>query len=237
MLIDRIHTLTQDRKNFLYLTIGASLSICLTLLAGRMVFTGSLTYIFLAWNLFLALVPFVISNWITGNEGRKMWILLSAIAAWLVFLPNSPYLITDFVHLRPRAGAPYWFDICLLSFFAWNGLMLGYLSLIQIHKIVEHQFSATMAWGFVFFSMFASGFGIYIGRFLRWNSWDVIRSPFELAGNLIQEMMHPLSHPRGWAVTVVFGGFMILGYLMIRAMVWYGSTEPAVDSRHNHPLE
>ncbi len=97
-------------------------------------------------------------------------------ALWLVFFPNAPYIITDLLHLSAQDGVPVWYDLILLSAFAWTGAMLGMISLGLMHVLVARVAGGAWSWIFVLGVLMLSGFGVYLGRFPRWNSWDCWRA-------------------------------------------------------------
>ncbi len=184
---------------------------CALLLAARVTRTGTIYYTFLVWNLFLATIPFCISYWLLYHPGSRLRAAL-LLPLWLLFFPNAPYLMTDLVHLYPNDGAPVWFNLILLLTAASAGLFLGYTSLRHVQKIAERALGPIVGWCVVVPVLFLSAFGIYLGRFQRWNSWDVILSPISLAHAILERCLQPLEHPRTWAVTLGFGVLMALGY-------------------------
>src|SRR5262249_22497374 len=117
-----------------------------------------------------------------------------AAVVWLVFFPNAPYLITDIIHLRPRAYAPFWFDLIVLVAFAWTGFILGLVSLVLMQEVIRSFAGGLVSWLFAFIALALSSFGIYLGRFLRWNSWDLLLNPFALLGEILRGARHPLLH-------------------------------------------
>lgn len=206
-------------QEWLYLSAGFS---CL-LLAARVIVTGSPVYLFLPWNLFLAFIPYWITGWLMKNvniiESRFKSIL--AVGTWLLFIPNSFYIITDLFHLARIHSAPRWFDLLMIFSFAWNGLIAGILSV----RRVEHFLSLTSGKPFsvllVLVVMWLSAFGIYIGRFLRFNSWDVIMNPFALAGEILDLVIHPLRNGSAWGMTLCYAVFMTLVYFTIKKLNEY----------------
>jgi len=179
------------------------------LLAIRMFATDSLFYGFLAWNLILAAVPMIVSNWLLENPKackNKMLYFLSAI--WLLFLPNAPYIITDFLHFKHSTGMPEWFDLLLLMSFSWSGIALGFLSITGMHHIWQTRFGFKTGWIFIISCCLLSGFGIYLGRFLRYNSWDIISNPFEL----ITDIPLLLCQLRTIGFSLGYGIFLLLSY-------------------------
>ncbi|MFD0860700.1 DUF1361 domain-containing protein [Sungkyunkwania multivorans] len=176
---------------------------CMALLLIRIKWSQSLYFTFLLWNLFLASIPFVITTFLKANIGWKnnRWLFLGSFVVWLLFLPNAPYILTDLMHLRLRTTMPTWFDALMLSAFSLMGLLLGLASMSQMKQLLRMHFSSfqsSMLMGLVYF---LCGYGIYLGRFLRWNSWDVIGHPFELLLSIAES----LSNVQAWGITLGFG--------------------------------
>jgi uncharacterized membrane protein len=118
-------------------------------------------------------------------------------------LPNAPYIITDFLHVSPQAGVPMWFDVLLVMSFAWNGMMLGFLSLFLVHDVVRRRRGRLTGWVVSIGALLLAAFGIYLGRFGRWNSWDLLARPHELLADIIDRLSHPALAPAdagGYAV-------------------------------------
>lgn len=187
---------------------------CFALLVTRIVWSGTATYAFLVWNIFLASVPVLAAvmfcRAIARNASRAVISLWGC--AWLAFLPNAPYIVTDFVHLRPRSFVPVWYDVVLLLSCAVTGILLGFVSVAEVHRVARKTLGEVMAWLAVGAVFFLSAFGIYLGRFLRWNSWQIITDPWLLLADVITQVVHPLSHPRTVAVTVIYGVALCVGY-------------------------
>lgn len=193
------------------------LSFSLLLLLVRIIITSELTYIFLAWNLFLAWIPFMISQKLKGaNNGWKILLLFSA---WLLFLPNAPYIITDFLHLRQRLPIPYWYDILLLFSTALNGLLLGLASLLAVEKFLIERYGNRISALLMFCSFFLCSFGVYIGRYLRWNSWDILTNPHDIASDILVRVFNPFDHLGTWSVTFLFGSFFYIIYYSIKNLI------------------
>ena len=117
--------------------------LCVTLVAFRVQYTSRVTFVFLVWNIFLALIPYIISTVLVlyhHKIKRAFWLWLP-FAVWLCFFPNAPYILTDLFHLHPRAGVPYWYDLALILFFAWNGLMLGFASMMDNRLYLQTGFT------------------------------------------------------------------------------------------------
>jgi uncharacterized membrane protein len=149
---------------------------CVVLLLVRTHEFGSAGYAFLVWNLTLAWIPLVFALLLlVAYKRRAHWIELVAVGgAWLLFLPNAPYMLTDFVHLGDRHKL---FDSVILASFAFTALALGFASLLLVQSVVTRLKGAAAGWAVAGGSLFASSVGIYLGRVHRLNSWDVVEHP------------------------------------------------------------
>jgi uncharacterized membrane protein len=206
-------------KNRLHVLILFFLTtaMCVTLVAFRVHYTSKVTFVFLVWNIFLAIIPYGISTLLVlfhEKIGNK-WLLTIPFILWLCFFPNAPYILTDLFHLKPRPGVPYWYDLALILFFAWNGLMLGYASLLDMQVILTRHFNQWIGWTMAIGSLVLGSFGIYLGRYLRWNSWDVISSPKDLLHDIVVRVIDPLAHQQTYGVTMIFSAFLVVGYLLV----------------------
>jgi uncharacterized membrane protein len=193
---------------------------CACMIAVRVDRTGSGYYIFLLGNLFLAGVPLFFSTALRiATHRRTHWtIRLACFSLWLLFLPNAPYILTDILHLTRASHAPAWYDLALLLSCSGTGLVLGYLSLIDVQAIVARSFGSAYGWIFALVSLVLSGYAIYLGRFLRWNSWDVLIDPARLFG-VVDAVEHPMAHTQALSVTIVFGVILALGYVTLRILL------------------
>ena len=210
----------KQRLNALLLFIITT-ALCVTLVVLRIHFTAHITFIFLIWNIFLALIPYCISTLLVLYHERltSRWFLVLPMLAWLLFFPNAPYILTDLLHLRQRPDVPFWYDLALILFFVWNGLMLGYASLMDIQSIITKKFNRWIGWIAALSSLILGSFGIYLGRYLRWNSWDIVSSPSDLFRDITKQFSDPLTNPRPFGVTIIFSVFLILGYLLLVQIV------------------
>jgi len=193
------------------------LAFTLFLLIIRIALSNELAYIFLAWNLFLAWIPFALSQKLHVVKNR--WKLFFLIGLWLLFLPNAPYIITDFLHLKQRTPIPYWYDILLLFSAALNGLLLGLSSLLTVEKFLLNRYGSKISNIIMLCSFFLCAFGIYMGRYLRWNSWDIIVNPADVAGDILDRVFNPFDHFVTLAVTVLFGSFFYVMYYSIKNLI------------------
>jgi uncharacterized membrane protein len=190
------------------------------LLCARVVATGHITYVFLVWDLFLAFIPYAISNWLYNNIhviGNRLR-LIAVLSAWILFIPNSFYILTDLFHLGQFASAPRWFDLLLILSFSWNGLLFGITSLRKMELILQIISGRKASLLFVYAVMWLIAFGIYVGRFLRYNSWDVFVQPFSLFGEIINMLFHPFHNKMEWGMILCYAMFMSLLYITVKKM-------------------
>ena len=203
----------------LVFTLASSLTLSILLVIGRVLLTGHVVFLFLIWNLFLAVIPFALSTMLGTAKGPlRARMLVPAGAAWLLFFPNAPYILTDLFHLDARPGVPLWYDLALILSCAWNGLMLAYASLSDMQQLVQQRLGFGAGWAFATLALLLSSFGIYLGRYLRFNSWDVLTNPLTLFYDIAHRVLNPFSFPGTWGVTLVFGLFLLVGYGTVRLL-------------------
>jgi uncharacterized membrane protein len=198
------------------LSISSLMSV--TMLIARFWYSGHTTFKFLVWNLFLAWIPLfcALALWHYGQQMRKPLLrMVLLFLGWLIFFPNAPYLMTDFLHLGQRHNIPLWYDLILIFSFAWNGLVVGFTALWIVQAVTQKFYGQGVSWLVVGFTLITSGFGVYLGRFLRWNSWDVLTDPYGLARDVLPRLINPLAHPRTLVVTLLFAAFLTIAYLTI----------------------
>ena len=195
--------------------------LALGMLASRMVLLGSGRHCFLAWNLFLAWLPLLFAmaaSWCMRHRPGRPGLWVGCAGAWLAFFPNAPYILTDVVHLRPESLRNYWADLVLILVFALTGLVLGFLSLFMMQREVAKRTGWKFGWGFVAGVALLNGFGIYAGRFFRWNSWDLVLSPASLWEDLSGWMAAVPHSPRAALVPFLFGVLLFLAYLLLYSL-------------------
>ena len=246
------------RPLFLRSEMGRLLSMsmlfsCLLLLV-RIIHTGRITFIFLVWNLFLALLPWLITEYLSGmgcmfrekclprskylfreSNGhyrgadlyrshdfrrlRRRSLFVLAVLAWLFFIPNAFYILTDLYHVGDWYNdrlMPAWYDLIMILSFAWNGLLLGVLSVRRMEKIFLPLLPAHNEIFFLYPVMWLNALGVYIGRYLRFNTWDVLTNPFQLFGDISRILIHPLNNRYAWDMIFCFSVLMTLIYLMLK---------------------
>ncbi len=187
------------------------------LLAGRICYAQNTAYIFLAWNMLLALIPLAISRRLRPGEAPRPGNIL-LLSAWLLFFPNAPYLLTDLFHFRAKPPVPAWFDLFLLATAAWNGLLLGIVSLMQVEQFLAAGFKKHTVRMCLAAASLLCGYGVYIGRYMRFNSWDVIVSPFGLLQSMSAHIIHPFRNAEVWLFTALFAAMFSLFYSTLKML-------------------
>lgn len=190
------------------------LMFCTVLQLIRVFLTQSLDFSFLLWNIFLAAIPYGLSEIYKAKKihEKGLFTFSMYILLWLFFLPNAPYIITDFIHFKTD-NPMVWFDLFLLFSFANTGLLLAIISIKDIFSIIEYKWSKRIANQCVIAIFFLCGFGIYLGRFLRFNSWDIIASPISLLKKSLVSMLQV----EAWATTLGFGTLLWLLFSFVKA--------------------
>jgi uncharacterized membrane protein len=201
------------------------------LLGLRLAYTHRGTYSWLLWNLFLAWLPLVsaLFAYNLDSRSRLKWIMAVGCALiWLLFFPNAPYLVTDLIHLKPKPEAPFWFDLILLVAFAWTGCLLGFVSLSLMQEVVRKAVGRVAGWLFAGVVLLLSSFGIYLGRFLRLNSWDAFSNPLRILADISAPVLHPRSHAQPLAFSLLFAVFFAAMYLTLTALTHFRHEAPQV---------
>ncbi len=188
----------------------------ITLVIFRVFYTNSGFYLFLVWNLFLAVIPYLITNFLKQNKNSYLFYFLFPI--WLLFLPNAPYIITDLFHLPQGTLMPLWYDLLLIVVFSVNGMVLFFYSLNDMFNEIKEKYSIKIAQFIISISIFLSGFGIYLGRYLRWNSWEILQNPKLLFYDILKPIINPTQHPRTWGITFGYGFLFIICYSLFKSL-------------------
>jgi uncharacterized membrane protein len=196
--------------------LAASL-FCVALVLVRNVHTGNINFRYLIWNLFLAWIPFVLAVFVYDRWRRRRggMLLLVLGGLWLLFFPNAPYIATDVVHLHNDPLSPYWYDAVTIAAFAWMGVLLGFASLYLMQTVVRQWRGAFAGWVFAFVAIGLGSLGIYLGRFLRLNSWDALEHPSVLPRILHAVARNPFAYQEAIAVTLVFTLALSFAYFLL----------------------
>ncbi len=214
------HVFLEHKYKVLVVALLAAASvICITLVAMRLLYSGQKSYANLVWNLFLAWIPFVLAfiAYLLSWRRPLMYIVIPAFAfLWLIFFPNAPYILTDLQHLgQGYSRVPIWYDVIVLIWFSWTGMLLGIVSLNLMQEIVKREMGRLAGWIFVLLVSCLTSIGLYLGRFVRLNSWDILRHPFELAVNLTDWLEDPSLRSVGFIALYTL--FFIFVYLTLYA--------------------
>jgi uncharacterized membrane protein len=201
-----------------FVLLNIACLVCILLVAARVAYTDSTRHTGLIWNLFLAWIPFILAYFAHALSLRRIWLYLviPVIAIlWLLFFPNAPYMLTDLQDLARSGGvgAPLWYDVIIVVWCSWTGMLLGVISLYLMQDIVLRMFGRVSGWLFVFIISGLSSFGIYIGRFVRLNSWDILQKPTETAIEILGLVIDPSM--RLAAFTVLYTFFFLFVYLLL----------------------
>ena len=213
---------TASRTNYKLVLIGLLITASLISLVLARVHTrvsGTNVYSFLVFNLGLAWIPFIAALAAYASMRNRITFFLIApisILVWLIFFPNAAYLLTDFQHLASfNSDTPLWFDVLILIWFAWTGLLLGISSLYLIQEIVTRTFNTGVGWVFAVVATSLSSLGVYLGRFLRWNSWDILQDPLPIAKDMYGIVRHPIENLPTYVFTILFTLLFLFIYITI----------------------
>ncbi|MEI7585826.1 DUF1361 domain-containing protein [Runella sp.] len=202
-------------KNQLQL-LGLLSSVSIVMIIGRVVAVENLGGVFLIWNLFLAWIPLGLAYLVEDMWCQRFirrWGVMAGVSIWLLFFPNAPYLITDLMHLKAAPDHLIWYDALMNFSFALVGLLTGLYSLLKVHRLVEQIWNGSLAWIVVIGSLVLSSYGVYLGRFGRWNSWDIVTNPFSLVRYSVSNLHDPLAIKLtivfSFAMLVIYGAFWL----------------------------
>lgn len=206
---------------------------CLFLLIIRVWRTGGFGYVFLVWNLFLAWIPFLVSKYMLGNFSWKHKLLgnLFSIFIWVAFLPNAPYILTDLFHLHETQKIPLWYDLILILSYAFTGMLLFYISFLEFEsKVYPALPYKYVRWVRVLLFL-AVGYGLYLGRYLRFNSWNVLSAPDELFRGIYNSVFSQNMMKETLSITVFFAVFLYFGY-----KIFFLFTDPKIVQSHESSI-
>ncbi len=209
-------------RNKYILALGFSTLVSIGLFAYGAWRNRSLEFDYLLWNLFLAWLPLLFAVRLVTVLQRKLWSSWEAMATsllWLVFLPNSFYMISDFIHLQDVRRVDVVYDTLMLTSFIYTAVTLGFSSLYLVHLQLRRRFSRRMSTALVALVLLVSSAAVYIGRDLRWNSWDVLTNPGGLLFDISDRLLHPASYPQMLVTIISF--FVLL--MSMYGLLWRGA--------------
>jgi uncharacterized membrane protein len=188
----------------------------------RMLYSDTVSYTFLLWNTFLASIPYALSEVMASNKLSKFKNFAIALVC-ILFLPNALYLISDFEHLRERPPVPFFFDILLMFYAALIGLLLNIFALRNLRTVFRRYCKPRFSDFIIASIILLSGFGVYLGRYLRWNSWDLITHPKALLTECFYHSVHPNLFTYTWSVSIGYAFVLGFGYLFfVKSMDYEG---------------
>jgi uncharacterized membrane protein len=205
------------RRVAAFLALGLATGFCVLLELARIHYSGTRHHDYLIWNLFLAWLPFLFALALYDADRRGASRLLRGglAAAWLLFFPNAPYVVTDLIHLRLLPPVPILFDAILLGASAWTGLALGIGSLLLVHRVARRRIGEWTSWALMTPVLALASLGIYLGREVRLNSWDALTQPGHVARVIATPLRDPHAHPRFFVLTLLLTVFLMVTYLVV----------------------
>ncbi|MEN8817255.1 MAG: DUF1361 domain-containing protein [Nonlabens sp.] len=201
--------------------LAALTLLCFCLLGLRMKISHDFFMLFLVWNLFLAFVPYVLVARLRFRESVTTTNLIVTGSIWLAFLPNAPYLLTDLIHIKHASSNWIVYESLLILSFSLTGLFLGFLSLRDMTQLlIEKNWLPDKKWIDIFQNsiLLLCGYGIYLGRVLRWNTWDIIQHPEKLFLDMVDLFIHPFSQQDAWLMIASISLFLIVIFHLFKSV-------------------
>jgi uncharacterized membrane protein len=199
--------------------IAAFLLFIVLMLTLRISYANNIRYAFLLWNLFLAWIPFQLSVTLTESAFKNKWYRYFLLLSWLLFFPNALYIITDLIHLDESTGdVPVWYDAILLFTCSVTGLIMAFVSLYQVEIFLKKNVSPRHTGKLIMAAIFLGSFGVYVGRFLRWNSWSIITKPQMMLTDISTHILLPFHHYKTWVVTLLLTCLFSLLYFALKKL-------------------
>ena len=189
-----------------------------TILFIRISITKTWYYLFLVWNIFLAIIPYLITMYLLDKKKLNKIGFGLVFLIWLAFLPNAPYIITDLYHLSRSTVQNIWIDTLVISTFAITGMFVFYFSLFQMKNLLLVYFNRKTAHAIIIITIFLSAFGVYIGRFFRYNSWEILSKPFQIFKAIFHMITQPIINQEVWLFTFSLSLFLWLGYFVFNKL-------------------
>ena len=215
-LIRAIKGLHNFLSRTLFYPIALSTLLVFAFFTGRVIISDQVIFASLIWNLFLAWLPYLFSLVMAAiHQVRPRWWWAQIVpgALWLLFLPNAFYIMTDLIHLTQRQSIPIWYDAGLIAIIAWTGIFLAIASLHIVQGIVQSYLNTPVSWVFALIVIGLSGFGVYLGRFPRWNSWDVLSDPKGILYDSLDPLINPITNADKIGFMVMYTSLFLVTYL------------------------
>jgi len=190
--------------------------VSLLLYVARSIDAGNNRYLFLVWNLVLGWLPLLFAWWLKIRLQKTPWISIGNIVItllWLGFLPNSFYIVSDLIHLYNTGEVSLLYDATMLFSYIFNSYVLGFMSLYIVHKQLIKRLSPRVVHLLIASILLLCSFAIYLGRYLRWNTWDVLINPAGLLFDVSDRIVNPIAHPQAFTTTSTF--FLLLSSMYL----------------------
>lgn len=204
-------------------SLAFATALCTLMLIVRAIYDVRHTDFGLQWNLFLAWLPMLaalVAYNLGKRYGRRAWpLILPFLGLWLLFFPNAPYILTDFAHLRNVGLVPWWYDLILVTTYALTGVFLGLVSMYLMQSLMRRAFGVAMSWVFTLAVLALSGFGVYLGRFPRWNSWDLLTNPSELLAYVWKGLSNPFANSKTIVFSMLFSLCLAAMYFVFVSVI------------------
>lgn len=207
-------------NRFIFALLAGASAACVALVVARVIYSHTDNYGFLIWNLILAWIPFGLAA-LAYRMSRVRRVaarlgLVITLALWLLFFPNAPYIVTDLLHLTDiHDRVPVWYDAMLVAWFAWTGMMLGVVSLRLVQEMAARAGGSAAGWLAVVLTTMLGSVGIYFGRFLRWNSWQVFQAPLAIVHRTWGGVREPSLHVRFIGFWLLFTALFLFVYATV----------------------
>lgn len=211
----RLTSFIQFLQDQLFFPVALSSLLGVAFFVTRAVWSDSWLHKFLMWNLFLAWIPYLCALAMAALQQRRAhaWQYILPALVWLLFFPNAAYLVTDLVNLNEFPPVPYWYDIAFFATLAWTGLLLAVASLQIVQRMAQSAWGVVWSWVVVLGVIGLNSVGIYLGRFLRWNSWDILADPLQILRDAAMPFLHPFAYRQSVAVMLVFSALLLVCYV------------------------
>lgn len=177
---------------------------------------------YLPWNLLLAWVALFLALWLEHILHRSLWsswYALFVTALWLAFLPNTFYMISDFVHIQETTRVDLLYDVVMFSSFIFSGVILGFLSLAVVHLQLARRAAPKVSTAIIGVVLLLCSFAIYIGRELRWSTWDILTNPSSLLVDVSDRVLNPREHPQAFTTTISIFVLLTSVYIILWCIV------------------
>ncbi len=214
-----IQSAARDRKKLLRIYRFISIFGILLLLT-RLFFVTDKTFLFLLWNFFLAGIPLIISSVMIqmSAQGKSRNSIIAMGVLWLIFLPNAPYMLTDYIHVIFGNYDYFLLNAFTFSWFAIPAFVAAIISLNDISVLLRTRYSSLLVSSFIFIICLVCSFGIYLGRELRFNSWDVILKPKTLVTQSMESLSNPPTDYHTWTGTMGVGLLLFMVYQGVKIL-------------------